>query len=939
MSIIEHKTLRSRATDKEALAERARKLFTVPTTLSLPDFGAMDIACQDDLTTGVLSLYKHVGPRFVLQKAVSELSLTERFRILQCLNLANGIKLVFVSITGDEARLEVQFFNRNHLQKIVDKYNADLPADPSIARRIFSVSGGHRVPAGAAAGQVQVQAIKKSADFDNPLSTQPTTLVLSIKPIGDYSTYKLSLNTSVFPSADSVIIDPVFNEIDFKFRPGCFNINCAPDWDAAPAPQQDPVIDYLAKDYESFRHTMIAAMMQRVPDWEASSEADLDQVLLELFSAAADELSDYQDRVMNEAYLSTARKRVSLARHARLMDYHIHQGNQASTWLAVEVALALPSEPQSGATRQYFLTDNFKVWSGTDTEKDSSVVFLTRQKQRVHQLVNRMGLYTWSDSIPSLVAGDTSADLKLFLNDVTPATDEASARVVEELIRTGVIKHLLIEEHLNPATGTVNGFNPLKRQILKLLPGDEGAEAMYDPTTGSPATAQWFVRVRWSEKDRLKTNYCFTVDCGPGLGKVENVSLFHGNLVEVNHGRRQVTFFKEPGAQLNNSMEFHYERIGNWDTLEEGSGRWGTMCALPARPLAYRNTEPGGDVPPLSTLSVVVSQPGGGVDFWDEVPSLIHSDDSDENGDHFIVETDEEGLSFIRFGNGRNGKALPRNSVVGCAYQVGVGPEGNIGLGKLVNFVKTTNPFLKLEANVLAPAVDASAVIRCWNPFDITSGRALEPAAEIIRRAPEAYRERQLRAVTLEDYIRRAEELPEVSRAAARYAWTGSWRTVQVTIDPVGTIILEDEVRRKIERYLNAVRLIGEDLEIRPPRFVPLEIHVSLCVLPDFWPEDLQSILEQEFSDGWTPDGRMGFFHPDLWTFGQKIKASQIIGRTLKVYGVEHVISVTMKRWNDPAQAKGETVELNFNEIVQVLSDPDHMEKGFIDFDVQGGRR
>jgi len=66
---------------------------------------------------------------------------------------------------------------------------------------------------------------------------------------------------------------------------------------------------------------------------ETPLSPDADQVLLELFCAAGDELSDYQDRVMNEAYLGTARKRVSVARHARLMDYHIHQGNQAGTWL------------------------------------------------------------------------------------------------------------------------------------------------------------------------------------------------------------------------------------------------------------------------------------------------------------------------------------------------------------------------------------------------------------------------------------------------------------------------------------------------------------------------------------------------------------------------------------------------------------------------------
>ena len=240
MSRITHKTLRSRATDQEALAERARNL----------------------------------GP-------------------------ANGIKLVFVTaVTTTDATLEVEFFNRNYLKTIVDKFDTESPGDPSIARRIFPISGGHRVPAGAATGQVHVTKIAKSADFDAPNSTKPTTLVLTIAPVGDYSTYTLSVDTSIFPNANPVVLDPVFSEIDFKFRPGCFNINCAPEWTPGQQPPDEPAIDYLAKDYASFRHLLLAAMAQRVPGWQPTSEADLDQVLIDLFAAAGDEMSDYQDRVM-----------------------------------------------------------------------------------------------------------------------------------------------------------------------------------------------------------------------------------------------------------------------------------------------------------------------------------------------------------------------------------------------------------------------------------------------------------------------------------------------------------------------------------------------------------------------------------------------------------------------------------------------------------------
>lgn len=948
MSIADNKTLRSRSTDHEALEERAQKLFTVPTEISDADFNSMDAPCPTDLNA--LYPLPLVDGNRVLNTPIAALTVKERYDILGCLKLngvklANGIKLVFVSLpNADEARLEVQFFNKNYLQRIVDKYDTEVATDPQIASRIFLIHGGHRLPAGPAFGQVQVTTIEKSADFDDPNSLQPTSLVLTVKPIGDYSTYTLSVNSNelstkgpvVFPPASPVLIDPVFNEIDFKFRPGCFNINCAPDWPRALEPRDEPVIDYLAKDYDSFRHTMIAAMMQRVPQWETSSEADLDQVLIDLFSAAADELSDYQDRVMNEAYLASARKRVSLARHARLMDYHIHQGNQAATWLAVELDAASPTffDIQAG----------LQVWTNAQDKEDAAaVVFVSQERQRVHQLFNRFGLFTWSDSIPSLMKGDTSADLKLFLNNV-PVTNKASAIVVQNLIRAGVFKQLLIEERLNPATGTVNGFNPEKRQLLRLVPGKDGAEADYDPTTAPPGydpdtdtppnIAQWFVRVRWEEQDQLKQNYCFTIEC-PLVGKVHDVSLFHGNLLTVGHGRARYkdpsvllpkgklfddrrVIFKESTEPLTDSNQFHYVRT-----------RWGVTCALPDHPLAYRETPLGGDVPPRSTLVVEVKPPGAGADFWDEVPSLIHSDGSDENGDHFIVETDEEGLSWIRFGNGQNGKTLPDKAEVRCNYQFGFGPDGNVGRDKLIKF----------EASTLVTDPPGGDLDRCWNPFDISNGRAPEPAAEIIRRAPEAYRVRQMRAVTLQDYITRAEEIPDVSRAAARYAWTGSWRTVQVTIDPVGATTLATSLRERITRELNAVRLIGEDLEIRAPRFVPLEIHMAICARPDFWPEDLRAILEQEFSDGWTPDGRPGFFNPDSWTFGQQLKASQIIGRALAIEGVEHIISVRMKRWNNVGSFSDQITNVNFDEILQVLNDPDHMERGFIDFVIEGGRR
>jgi hypothetical protein len=122
---------------------------------------------------------------------------------------------------------------------------------------------------------------------------------------------------------------------------------------------------------------------------------------------------------------------------------------------------------------------------------------------------------------------------------------------------------------------------------------------------------------------------------------------------------------------------------------------------------------------------------------------------------------------------------------------------------------------------------------------------------------------------------------------------------------------------------------------------VPLEIHVTVCAGEAYWREDVRFVLEQEFSDGWTADGRRGFFHPDDWTFGQSLHRSAIEGRIHRVPGVKHVVRITMKRFSAPLPGTpgAEVLEMGFDEVVLLANDPSHLERGLIRFAVHGGRR
>ena len=835
----------------------------------------------------------------------------------------DGLKLALVSLppgpNPDHADVELHFFNGLHVAAML----ADIGGDPVRARQVFRIRGGSRIVAGNATGQVQVTAVA---------GVDATRVSLRVQPVGDYSTYTLELVW------DASLIDPFFSALGFKFRPGCFTNDCAPALPGRPLPP-NPAIDYLAKDYDSFRHTLMVAMAERVPGWVSTSEADHDQVLIDLFAAAADELSDYQDRVMAEAYLATTRKRVSLARHARLVDYHLSEGNQASTWLAIDVV---------GGQAPFTLDDQeLVVWAGADPPDADpldagAVFFASRQRvrdpgerQRLDPLLNRLRLHTWRNAQPALAAGSTSADIA----PLSGLASQADADALRDLVRHGLWRELLIAEVLNPLTGAAPGRRRARRQVLRLLAGDDlargAAESIFDPVTST-----WIVRVHWREEDALRFDYSFTTFCpGPPPATVEDVSLFYGNLLMVHAGRPMEVHFYEPTsllpAESDTIKHRHFARLDRF-----GNGRDWVLAGLPDDgPLAYLPPATGthtGELPVRSTLWLQVEAPGAARETWDEVESLVHSDDSAENGDHFMVETDEHRRSVLRFGNGTNGRLLPEGSIVHAEYQIGGGHAGNIGADQLINVQPLTGAL-------------NGAVIATTNPFDVTDGRDPEPTERVRRHAPEAFRARQLRAVTLADYVKRAEEVPGVSRAAARYAWTGSWRTVRIAIDPTGFTALGDaisdalwdELRPRVADHLAAVRLIGEDIELRPPRYVPLEIHITVCAGESYWREDVRFVLEQEFSDGWTSDGRRGFFHPDEWSFGQALHRSAIAGRIHRVTGVEHVVRITMKRFSAPLPGVPgtEVLEVAFDEVVLVGNDPDHLERGSIRFDVQGGRR
>src|SRR5262249_14242225 len=186
---------------------------------------------------------------------------------------------------------------------------------------------------------------------------------------------------------------------------------------------QEPELDYLAKDYASFRGLMLDRMAALTPEWQERSPADGHVALVELLAYTADGLSYEQDAVATEAYLGTARRRISLRRHARLLDYRVHSGCNARAWLFLETdagpdGATVNASPQAPGLRSGSLTagDTDGVHVAPDQLdqlllREHPVVFEPLDDVRLRMAHNRIAFYTWSDEECCLPAGAVGATL------------------------------------------------------------------------------------------------------------------------------------------------------------------------------------------------------------------------------------------------------------------------------------------------------------------------------------------------------------------------------------------------------------------------------------------------------------------------------------------------------------------------------------------------
>lgn len=715
-------------------------------------------------------------------------------------------------------------------------------------------------------------------------------LVVRTDSPGDFSTYTLRLVNSPSVATPPAGFDTLLATVDFSFK-----VDCPSDFDCAPprtctTPVSDaPPLNYLAKDYASFRRLMLDRLALLVPEWREDSAADLGITLVEVLAYAADHLSYEQDAIASEAYLGTARRRASVRRHARLVDYPVHEGSNARAWIAFEVQGALLGTPQHPVLPRSTLVlspggDRVATVRPSNLARALStqpVVFETLEPAvLLKESRNAISFYTWRDPDCCLPRGATRATLV--------------GSAAELALHAGDV--LIFEEVRGPDSGRAEDADPLHRHVVRL---DAAPLERTDPPSTTPV-----LDISWYAEDALPFSMCLREVTVPGGGTAP-VSVARANVVLADHG---LTVPDEPLVPDQVPAERRYRPL---------VARRGLTQAMPFdRKLAQSQ--------PAATVTRVVPESvrpaieaHGEFQAWSPQRDLLSSG---RFAPDFVVETEDDGRAYLRFGDDVLGRRPAPGARFTATYRVGTGPGGNVGAEALARVVTD---------------VDGIRAVR--NPLPAVGGTAPESIERVRLNAPEAFRAQQ-RAVTADDYALAAQTHPRVLRGAASRRWTGSWYTWFVTLDRVGGQPVDAVFRDDAQRFLDRFRLAGYDLEIDGPVMVALDIKLSICVASDYIRANVRQALLDAFGSVDGPSGR-GFFHPDNFTFGQPVYLSRVLAKAMAVPGVVWVQPVRFQRWGGVPE--GELVQGALTpgrlEIARLDNDPNAPENGRLELDMQGG--
>jgi hypothetical protein len=686
-----------------------------------------------------------------------------------------------------------------------------------------------------------------------------------------------SFETQLLTIADlaGARLDPFSSSAEFSFKQSCptvFDCACrgAP---GAPASNDYPV-DYLARDFESYKDALSAFSANRYPDWQMDIVADQAVMLGETFAALADELAYIQDRYKLETEFEHLKERRSFEQLSRILGYKLRPELPATGLVVLR--------HYEGVVQPAGLAPNaVDVLAGT--------------------VLSGFGDH---DNIVPFEIGTSLADIR----DATPYRTDAVwtdipvhvpdptcpwiPRGAREIWVRG---HALANPAIGKGTRLLIETRPRRqdldlRRVIVELDGDPVTDhdLVIDSTVAPPGTG--VTRLHWRAEDALP----FDLDIQDAF--------VSGNLVPVMSGRtRSDRFVIGPG---NDALRRAIER--------EGPARAGQ----PVRPVIFRHpldhtvTEglawqaaEGATAWDVSyDAEVALQRIGGAGEDWRIVGDMLTQTATDEAatieaghwGPVFDYVEDTRNTSHrdfigdpgycLRFGDGEFGIPPADGSVFDIHYRTACAARANLSAGR----IHLAFPGAVPPGTPIMPA----EILSASNPVPFENAQAAENIELAKLVVPHFNRALKLRAVRNRDFQDLLNARTDIDASVAQSRWLGCWPATFLTVDPHGSIELSDQATSSVQAFIEEIRLVGRPAYLTGAALRPLDLQIVICRdRREPFGRIAEAIMDELV--GPTPEA---LFHPDNLSFGHEVPRATLEARIAGVDGVTGIRRIRY-RW------------------------------------------
>jgi hypothetical protein len=639
-----------------------------------------------------------------------------------------------------------------------------------------------------------------------------------------------------------------------------------------------PEIDYLSKDYASFRRVMRDHLSLLIPDWQEQNPSDIGNVLLDLLAYVGDTLSYYQDAVGTEAYLGTARQRVSVHRHTRLLDYDLHEGcnSRALVQIPVNDVVTLPKRTQlvTRATGPTVIESGSSAYS--QVLGQSVHFFETMHTAKLKPAHNEIRFYVPEGADVHISMGATHATLQ----DHLPGK-KSGPRSLE----LGESDILVFKEVIDPETGEQETADPAHRHAVRIT--------RVFPTTGQEGEP--LLEISWHPADALP----FSLVLKRYLAKEElqEVTVACGNIVLADQGRTMCEALAPVGPEerytprLTNLILTYCEPLAPnlpvRETLKQNPRKsrpavqlWQVGSQINLDPARISGTDQV-QLRGLADALVYDARQGRTLlkrdgKVYQTIPWTLRQEllNSDPMARDYQVELVDSREAQLKFGFGGMGWQPQADDAFIAAFRVGSGVAGNVGIDAIAHIILPVGSPDRLKivdggVSNLLPAVGGHG------RESLETGRLLAPANIQI----------QARCVTLADYEMVARGHPDVADVRAHWKWVAGSHIAVLHILRRNGLVVDREFRQAFLEYMQPYQIVGRDIQVHGPDLLPVYLKLRFMPALHASRNGVREALKAAFSS----QDPAGFFYPQNFSLGQPLYRSQVISHASRLPGVQEI--------------------------------------------------